>query len=94
MVKKLKNGWVRDTIQEKEDSQRGGSGAYRWYENPKKEFIASLVDGNIANEGEWKISGKGFDSIESRGDIHIMLNKSDDDNIRRIESLIKREEDR
>jgi len=90
MDKKLPNGWIRDTSQEKDDSQRGGGGAYRWYQK-KGGFIASLVDGDIVNEGEWRISGNDFDAIESRGDIHIMLNKSDLTNIRIIESLIRRE---
>ena len=89
MVKKLKKGWIRDISQEKNDDQRGGSGSYRWYE--KGDIIASLVDGNIVNEGEWRISGKGFDAIESRGDIHIMLKYSDEKNINKIESLIRRE---
>lgn len=53
--------------------------------------IASLVDGDLPNEGEWRISVPGFDGIESRGDIHIMLRKSDAQNIQAIESLIRRE---
>ena len=90
-MKKLTKGWIRYKNQEKPDTQRGGSGAYRWYENPKRGIIASLVDGDIANEGEWRISGDNFDSIEVRGDIHLMLRKSDANNIRSFEQLIKRE---
>ncbi|MEK7179961.1 MAG: hypothetical protein AAB706_00635 [Patescibacteria group bacterium] len=91
MATKLPDGWVRDASQEKDDSQRNGSGAYRWYEKSKGGFVASLVDGDIPNEGEWRISGKKFDSISSRGDIHIMLRKSDAENVRTIQALIRRE---
>lgn len=80
-VKKLSNGWIRDTLQE-EDA------VIRWYEKGDK--IASLVKGNNPNEGEWRISGDDF-SITSRGDIHLMQRKSDAENIRKIELLIKRE---
>ena len=90
-MKKLFNGWIRYNEDEKPDSQRGGSGAYRWYEKPSEGIIASLVDGDIANEGEWRISGNDFDAINVRGDIHIMLRESDSKIIQRVETLIRRE---
>lgn len=82
MIKKIK-GWKRDTSQETYD-------VLRWYE--KGETIASLVNGDIEGEAEWRISGKGFDSISARGGKDIMLRKSDIDNVRRIEMLIRREQ--
>jgi hypothetical protein len=86
MIKKLSNGWIRDYSQE-------GYNVLRWYE--KGDIIASLVKTDFPNEGEWRISGtiskSGFDSISSRGDYHLMEKKSDAENIRKIETLIRRE---
>lgn len=82
MVKKLSKGWVRYEEEETGD-------VFRWYE--KKGIIASLVEGDIKGEAEWRISGNNLDSISARGGKDLMLSKSDSDNIRRIEMLIKRE---
>jgi hypothetical protein len=84
-IKRFPNGWLRDTNQE------DGKVVFRWYEKQKGGIIASLVKGEIANEGEWRISGDNLDSIESRGDINLMERKSDENNIRTVESLIRRE---
>jgi hypothetical protein len=82
MVKKITHGWIRDEAQE--------SGAVlRWYEKGKT--IASVVEGDIPGEAEFRISGKGFDGISARGGKDIILRSSDKENIRRIEMLISRE---
>jgi hypothetical protein len=81
-IKKLSKGWIRDTIQE-------NYSVFRWYE--KGETIASLVQGDIEDEAEWRISGKGFDSIQARGNKELMLRRTDAHNIAKIETLIRRE---
>ena len=80
-MKKIKNGWSRNTSEE--------SGAVvRWYE--KGDRVASLVEGDNPKEGQWRIdTGKG--SIESRGILAIMNKRTDAQNIDTIETLIRRE---
>ena len=79
--KKLSKGWIRETSDE-------NSNVFRWYE--KGNTTASLVQGDHENEAEWRISGN-FGSLESRGGKNLMLKKSDAQNIRIIETLIRRE---
>jgi len=79
--KKLSGGWTRDTVQE------NGS-VFRWYE--KGDIIASIVETQFPNEAEYRISGN-FGSLSSRGDKHKILGNSDARNIKKIETLIRRE---
>jgi hypothetical protein len=81
---KLPNGWQRDFKEE-------GGNVLRWYKKPSEGIIASLVKGDITNEGEWRISGHEFDTIEVRGDMYLMLKRSDLQNIRILDTLIRRE---
>ena len=82
---KFKGGWIRDKRQE-------DINVYRWYENPKKGYIASIVKGYFPDELNYRVSTK-HDSSEIRGHKSIIMKFSDEKNLgiikRRIEEMIK-----
>ena len=85
-ILKLKGGWIRDKSQEEYQ-------VFRWYEHPRREIIASVVEGYFPTELNLRISSEkeNIDRIEVRGSKSIMEKRSDEHFINTIESMIERE---
>lgn len=88
MIKKFKDGWIRNTNEE--DKPTYHQQVFRWYEKPEQDIIVSVVEGYFPTELNVRFSGNDFESFETRGHKSVMENRNDEDFIQGFEMMLRR----